>query len=304
MRALRIYMFGTMEIEGGHGGVSGLKSRKTQELLCYLLLHASQSLPREALASLLWAESSSTQAKAYLRKALWQLQTALKADQHAKLLQTAPAAVQLEPGPGLWADAIRFEQILAPLASQPRASIAGATARQIQDTVALYQADLLVGWYQDWCISVRARLQILYLWALERLMEYAEEQHLYETGIGHGERILAYEPASEETHRRLIRLHYLAGDRTRALRQYEQCVESLASELRAVPARATVELRDFVASAPHSTPLPTQVMQSEDTRNAEPVNLPTILIHLQQIRAELDSLQHEVELEIERGTHP
>ena len=54
-----------------------LESRKAEELLAYLLLNRDQPQARERLADMLWGETFQDQANNYLRKALWQLQSAL-----------------------------------------------------------------------------------------------------------------------------------------------------------------------------------------------------------------------------------
>jgi DNA-binding SARP family transcriptional activator len=77
---------------------------------------------------------------------------------------------------------------------------------------------------------------------LDKLMGYCESRQRYEDGIAYGDLILRCENARERTHWRLMRLHYLAGDRTAALRQYNRCVRALDGELGVSPARRTVML--------------------------------------------------------------
>ena len=60
--------------------------------------------------------------------------------------------------------------------------------------------------------------------------------------------ILKYDPARERTHRQLMRIYYLLGDRTAALRQYERCVGALKRELGVNPERRTVDLHQQIKS--------------------------------------------------------
>ena len=53
----------------------------------------------------------------------------------------------------------------------------------------------------------------------------------YEAGQNYGSIILGFDRARESTHRHLMQLYYLAGDRTGALRQYERCARALDAEL-------------------------------------------------------------------------
>ena len=68
----------------------------------------------------------------------------------------------------------------------------------------------------------------------------------YDAGIEFGARVLRGDPARERTHRRLMRIYYLQGNRTLALRQYQQCVESLRNELDVKPSRATLRLYEHI----------------------------------------------------------
>ncbi len=73
----------------------------------------------------------------------------------------------------------------------------------------------------------------------DKLMEYCEKRQEYERALLYGVRILRHEPARERTHRSLMRLLYMSGDRTAALRQYERCVAALRAELEVEPGRPT-----------------------------------------------------------------
>ncbi len=107
---------------------------------------------------------------------------------------------------------------------------------------------LLEGWYHDWCIFERERLQNMYLAMLNKLMAFMESCQEYETALLFGQRILQCDRAHERTHWRMMRLHYMAGDRTAALRQYERCVTALWEELGVEPARWTSALYEQIRS--------------------------------------------------------
>ena len=78
MNRLHISLFGKFCVQFRGCYLEGLKVRKVQELFCYLLLHRDRRHHRDKLATVLWGNDYNTnQAKAYLRKALWQLQQSL-----------------------------------------------------------------------------------------------------------------------------------------------------------------------------------------------------------------------------------
>ena len=243
--------------------LEGLAACKVQELFCYLLLHRDRPHPRETLASLLWGDAPTIQSKKYLRQTLWQLQTALDAPPAApvagQVLEVEADWVQLRSATDLWLDVAVFEQASLQSQGVPGEQFDPATAATAQAAVALYGGDLLEGQYQDWCLYERERLQQIYLTLLDKLMGYHTVRRAYELAASYGTRILRYDRAHERTHRQLMRLHYLAGDRAAALRQYARCRTALADELGVTPARSTLALyeqirADQVDAAP---PVPT-----------------------------------------------
>ncbi|MEP6775084.1 MAG: bacterial transcriptional activator domain-containing protein, partial [Chloroflexota bacterium] len=52
----------------------------------------------------------------------------------------------------------------------------------------------------------------------------------------YGERVLLYDPGNERVYRKLMRVHYLNGDRAAAMQQYERCKAALHEELNIEPA--------------------------------------------------------------------
>ncbi len=245
MSALSITLFGRFSVQRGGKVVDTIESGKVQDMFCHLLLNRRRPRARDALATMLWGDSPTAQAKKYLRQALWQLQSALD-------LGDAPAGdpvllvdaewVHINPAADLWLDVAIFEQAVAAAQGIAGAELDGDRARSLDEAVRLYQGDLLEGCYHDWCLYERERLQSLYLVTREKLMSFCEAHRRYEEGQAHGESLLRHDRAHEGAHRRLMRLHYLAGDRTAALRQYDRCVAALADELGVAPAKGTTEL--------------------------------------------------------------
>jgi DNA-binding SARP family transcriptional activator len=233
MPTLCVHLFGQFFVRRNQQIVTGLAAHRVQELFSYLVLYRDHPHPRETLAGLLWGDSSTIQSKTYLRKALWQLQAALDSGDklaQSQVLLVEPDWVQLNSQADLWCDVATFEQAFADARGRPGAELDIKCVQELRIAVDLYDGDLLEGWYQDWCLYERERLQQLYLAMLDKLTGYCEAHRECETGLAYGTRILRYEPARECTHQRMMRLHYLASDRTAALRQYDRCVIALNKE--------------------------------------------------------------------------
>jgi DNA-binding SARP family transcriptional activator len=297
MPHLKVRLFGKFSVLLNEKPVNGLDACKLQELFSYLLVYRDAPHARETLAALLWGESSTAQSKKYLRQALWQIQAALDSREHCKhdrVFHVEPDWIAVEEGADIWVDVAVFEQAFARAREVRGKHLDPLMAQGLENAVQLYQADFLAGWYQDWCVCERERLQTNYLIMLDKLMSYCEAQQKYETGLTYGLTVLRYDRARESTHRRLMRLHYLAGDRTGALRQYEHCVAALKEELGVKPSRHTVALYEQMRLDEfHSVAAPT-----EGQRRVDPSVLPTVINHLKQLRRALKEIHGHVQQDI------
>jgi DNA-binding SARP family transcriptional activator len=212
-------------------------------------LHRDQTLSRETVADLLWGEINPGQSKNYLRKSLWQLQTRLERcvnpDQE-RFLITDSYWVQINPDIELWLDVAVIEDTFNGVKGKAGRELFTDQAQKIKQAVEFYRGDLLDGWYQEWCIYERERLQYIYIALLDKLMDYHDAQGEPELGLEYGNIILRYDRARERTHRRMMCLYYNAGDRTAGLRQYEKCVTALLEELDVEPARRTRQYFELI----------------------------------------------------------
>ena len=300
MSTFSIQLFGKFCVRRDQHILEGFEARKMQELFGYLLLHRDHPLPRETLAALLWPETTTAQSKKNLRQALWHLQSALGSQNERvndRVLLVEPDWVQLNSGANLWLDVAAFEQIFNLVQKTPGQELDNSTAQLLQDTVQLYQGPLLEGWYQDWCLLERERLQSMYLTMLDKLMSYCEVRHDFETGLLYGMRIMCYDRARERTHRRMMRLHYFSGDRAEALRQYERCAVALEEELGIRPSKSTVAIYSQIQADQLDEPIPPLV----DTDTPPEIPAPPLLEvlgHLVQVQRRLAELQNQVQQSI------
>jgi DNA-binding SARP family transcriptional activator len=301
MSTLRIHLFGKFCVRRNERVVDGFDARKVQELFCYLLLHRNHSLPRETLASILWPETTTAQSKKNLRQTLWQLQSALASQNeyvNDRLLLVETDWVQLNSEVNLWLDVAVFEQAFNGVQKTPGQELNRSTVQVLQDTVQLYQGPLLEGWYQDWCLLERERLQSMYLAMLDKLMSYCEVHHDFETGLLYGMRIMCYDRARERTHRRMMRLYYLLGDRAEALRQYERCAAALDEELGVSPSKSTIAIYRQIQADQLDEPSPTPIEVDIPPEVPAPPLL-EVLSHLSHLQRSLLDLQNEVEQSIQ-----
>ncbi|NIV30204.1 MAG: AAA family ATPase, partial [Anaerolineae bacterium] len=189
------------------------------------------------LAFLFWPDSTEAQARTNLRKQIFRLRRGLPdADHH---LHADSKNVRWQAESPLWLDVAQFEAQLT------KADDAGAREDQraereaLVQAASLYKGDLLPGSYEDWVLAERERLSERFTAALERLILLCEEDRQYRAAIEYAQQLLHHDPIHEATHRRLMRLHALNGDRARALRAYHTCVTALERELGVEPSTQT-----------------------------------------------------------------
>jgi DNA-binding SARP family transcriptional activator len=250
MSALRFQLFGQFGSWRDDQPLKGIAVGKEQELLCYLLIQRDRCHSRESLASVLWADNPTERSKKYLRQALWHLQAALSVGKPAdeQILTVDHTWVQLNLPDNASLDVSLFEHAFNTTHGIPAGQLGKDGAQLLKDAVAVYKQDLLDGWYDDWVLFERERLQNMYLIMLDKLVIHSHEQREYEAGQAYGAAILRFDRARERTHRQLMHLLYLAGDRTAALRQYDRCVIALREELGIKPERRTTALYEQIRS--------------------------------------------------------
>jgi len=296
MSNVKAYLFGKFRIRCGDHSWDGPEGCKAKELFCYLLVHRNVIHNREHLASILWGDNTASQSKKYLRQVLWQLQSACEGslgEAHGRLLLISTDSIRINPEIDLWTDIATLEQAFACLRS--KTDLDEECISSLRSAAQIYRGDLLEGLYQDWCLIERERLQNMYLIMLDRLIGSCEAVGDYEVGIDYCSRILQIDPARERTHQQMMRLYYLSGDRTAALRQFDRCLEALKKELDVRPTRSTLALCEQIR-ADQLDFTPVVASQPVDVSSA---SLSDVLSRLRQFQRKLADLQLALQQEIQ-----
>jgi len=229
---LRIYLLGPLRIEHNNRPIH-LSRRKVEVLLAYLLLHPERQT-RDYLATLFWGDSSDSQARHSLRTAL----AALRKEVTADLLLVDRDHVQLNPDCTVWTDLYEL------LATED--DLDKLNPSLLQARLALWQGELLAGFYEEWLTSEREHYRMRLLTLFLQVTQALRSQSDYGTAIMVAQQILAVDPASEQAHQHLMFCYVATGDRPAALRQYEQCERALFTELDAPPMPETTALYHWI----------------------------------------------------------
>ncbi len=292
----KIQLFGEPNIQCHGNSWVKPESSIAQEIFLFLLSHRRTVHSRESLATLLWSECSTEQSKKNLRQTLWRLRScdALPAEMKQTLLISIDKDhIQLNPEIDFWVDTEVFEQIYRETKTQQ--TVDEQLAQRMREAVQLYRGSFLEGYWHDWCLFERERLQNMYLAMMDKLIEWCIRQENFEDGLDYGERILQLDPAAERAHQQMMRLYHLSGNRTAALRQYERCVRHLKEELDVNPSASTLKILAQIRADGVETTVP------HDTQI--PLSLPQLSGRLRQFQMRLGELQKQIQKDIEMVEH-
>lgn len=240
-------LLGGFEVWAGERQVGGFESQKVRALLAYLVCHRRRVFSRDHLAGLLWPEREGDGARHALRQAVYNLRSKLPTEEPFLLINNLE--IGLHPQAACWVDVEAFEEAM-------RLGLERAVdPHHLSTAVQIYRGELLAGFFvkdsptfEDWLIAEQVRLRDAAVEALHRLIDSYRRRGEYRFGVHYARRLVAIEPLSEEAHRELMRLCALAGQRNRALAQYEELLNLLRDELGVEPLAETRLLYESILS--------------------------------------------------------
>ncbi|MBP6007676.1 MAG: hypothetical protein KA740_08240 [Rhodoferax sp.] len=218
-------------------------------MLAWLALEGAT--PRARMAELLWPESTPEAARATLRQRLFTLKKSLN-----------------------------FELVCG----QETLSLAAGVVHDLAGSGTILEKSGIAigGEFDQWLARQQAQRGLGIREALVTHMEQAEATGDLNTALRHARELLALEPLSENAHRNVMRLHYLAGDRAAALLAFDACEQVLKNEVGMRPSADTlgllraIELAQSVGLAAPRT-MPVSLRRPPQLFGREPV-----LMQLQQ----------------------
>lgn len=192
-------------------------------MLAWLALEGPTS--RTRLATLLWPDSDAQAARNALRQRLFQLKKQLGAE------------------------LVRGGATLA---------LADGVAHDLADSSGLLgdAHHAIGGELGSWLGQQRERRSTRERHSLVQRIDAAESAQDYAQALGHAQELLAREPLSEAAHRRVIRLHYLGGDRAAAVLAFDRCEHVLKESVGTAPSDETLALLVTLSAASTQTLAP------------------------------------------------
>ena len=229
--------------------------------LLYYLATSGQEHSRDSLAGLLWPESTDGQARKNLRDVLANLRRVL-----APYLTISRHTVGLNPEAAINVDLRQFEVALE---SARQSATPSDEYAALHTAMSFYRGDFLDGVYvanasdfEEWILTERERLRQLALQALHTLTIYAGQYKQYLEGIDYVTRLLTLDPLREETHRQLMLLLTLSGQRSAAIAQYETLRQLLDEELGVEPTDESQTLYERIKTGEIASTQPEDIISA------------------------------------------
>ncbi|MCP4362382.1 MAG: tetratricopeptide repeat protein [Chloroflexi bacterium] len=232
MPKLNVYCFGRLEIhykDTDHiDNLTKPPTLKSQSLLAYLILRRQRPSSREKLMGMFWGDRPERKARRSLSNALTHIRHCLP---DGNFLQADNQVVQIALPITLWLDAEVFMQ-----------EASRHNQASLQTAATLYRGEFMSGFFDDWVIDERYRLQALYMEMLARLMTLYETQGQVQAALTTARRLLTEDNLREDAHRLIMRAYCHLGKRNAALKQYQLCQEAINQELDTEPTNETIAL--------------------------------------------------------------
>lgn len=252
MAGLSICLFGPIQVLVDGDRAATFTYNKARALLAFLAVEADRAHQRDALVGLLWPDLPNDAARTNLRQALADLRQAIgDAAASPPYLHVTRETIQFNAGSAHALDVAAFLDLTSACAAHTHRDLkrCSACAARLEQAMALYRGDFLAQFqladsapYEEWATLHRERLRVV---ALENLTHLAAS-HEQRGALGQAGRAalrqIELEPWREESHRALMRLLALGGQRSAALHQYHVCRRILAHELDALPDKQTTDL--------------------------------------------------------------
>lgn len=255
-----IQLLGELCARKGEQIITRFYTHKIGAMLAYLAFFAHRSHPREELVELFWPDSDVEAGRTSLRTALASLRRQLEppGTPPNTILIADRQSIRLNPD-AIQTDVAAFEAALKAAAKTPPMDTLQAFLEQ---AVALYQGDLLPGFYDDWITPQRERLCDAYCQALRQLSTLYERQGDPTRALDCAHRAVQANPLEESAYYALICLYATVGQSAAALRQYRELERLLREELNTTPARSLQDLLQqershaYVPPEPSAQPAP------------------------------------------------
>lgn len=227
MAKLDIHLLGEFSLTYNDAPLTTVNTQRLQELFAYLVLNRHAPQTRQRVAPLMWPDSDDPQALTNLRNLLHSLRRALP--EYQLYLNTEGQTPYWKNDAPYRLDVEDFE----------KAALDHAHSASLERAVHLYRGELLPGFYSDWILRERERLDTLYTDTLVRLIRALAGNGTNDRALEYAQRLKNHDPLREDAYRYLMQLYARLGNRAKVQSTFRECVDNLERELDVEPSAET-----------------------------------------------------------------
>lgn len=249
--AIRVQLFGGMEVETPRGRIADKdwRKRKARLMFAIVVLQRGKDLPREQLFEHLWPEMTEERAKSnfyviwsIMRRVLMGTTTGGPCpfvEHQAGVCRIVPSLVTSDVGD--------FEDALVAMRRADRAGDSDLARAAADDVAQYYRGELLPGEiYDDWLAPIRDRYRHDYGDAMLRAAYLHHEAGDTEKALHMVRAALSQDPWREDLYQAALRYLIHSGQRSGAIEIYTACRSKLADDLGLDPSLETRRLYDEI----------------------------------------------------------
>lgn len=245
---LQIRLFGKPQVICDGTDITPELGNKGCALLCILFLRGGDYYAREKLAAYLWPDSAASAAKYNLRYTLWKIKKSTDTGEGGRSL------IKLDRE---YCCIDRAYDYICDLQTIDEIDPETQSADELKRACDAFGGELLEGYYFNHCEDLNELIlsqRIYYEKRKNRLLmkaaELYEQRDMLPEAVGILERVMEYEPYNEQLALRLMTLYERGGDRSRAIRFFNEFRNRLASNLEIYPGSAITQKYAELKAAP------------------------------------------------------
>ena len=241
-------------------------------LLAYLAV-TGRFHSRDSLLALLWPDNDTESARANLRRTLSGLRKTIAVD----FLEVDRIQVGVRADADFTIDVNQFQTLLTQAEAHEHDAdvVCSQCLKLLEEAVELYRDDFMSGYhlpdsaaFDEWQFFQAEGLRQSLGTILQKLIGWYIQAGEFTKAVPHARRWLAMDPLFEPAQRQLMQLYAWSGQQAAAIRQYEQCVQTLAEELGVEPEDETRELFERIRSK--QLPVPEVTIRVASAAAAQP----------------------------------
>ncbi len=248
---LRIYCLGAFAVFAGDQQIALKRTSKDGQILKYLATTGRKPVKRDVLLEVLWPDTDPQVANNRLKVTIHHLRQLLDPvlpdGACGECVVFEHGSYMLNPEMRIWTDVQEFEDNWQTGSKFERAGRMEEAIAAYSKAESLYRGDFLQeDMLEEWTLVKREALKDTHLEILDKLSQYYFRASQIDAAIAGWKKIIVQDPWREDAYRSLMICFAALGQRARALKWYETCVQTLRLQLGIDPEPETVELSERI----------------------------------------------------------